>query len=190
MQNHFKQKYTRLFVRKQFGFTAIELMFALGVIAIGTVALVLASRGNTNKQNSNIMVADVSALVQNIQSGFASSADGFTNLSNETAISMNLVPGDLIVKPGSATINSKFQGGTVVIASGANDDNFTITYDNVPSAVCNNVVTTLGGAAFSNITINGTVVYDTVAQKSFAPTEVGIACSANKDAATIIFTAS
>lgn len=177
-------------LKKVAGFTAIELMFALGVIALGTVALVLVSKNNTNKQNSNIMVADVSSLVQNIQSAFASNSNGFSNLSNETAISMNLIPSDLTVVSGSDTIKSKFQSGTVVVAAGGNNDNFTITYNNVPAAVCNSVITTLGGSAFSDVTINGTSVYNTTAQKQLDTTEVGTACHANKDQETLVFTAS
>ena len=188
-QPHRSQRMTTT-LKKHKGFTAVELMFALGVIAIGTVALVLMSRGNSDKQNSNAMVSDVSTLVQNIQSGFGSSANGYTGLSNDTAISMKLVPGDLIVPSGSSTIKSKFQNGTVVIAAGANNDNFTITYNNVPSAVCTSVATTLGGAAFSNVSINGSVVYDTTSQLALDPTAVGTACSANKDAATMVFTSS
>jgi prepilin-type N-terminal cleavage/methylation domain-containing protein len=181
-------KFRTIMLKKQRGFTAIELMFALGVIALGTVALVLVSKNNTNKQNSNIMVADVSSMIQNIQSAFASNADGFTNLSNTTAISMNLVPNDLIIS--GETIKSKFQNGTVVIAAGGNNDNFTITYNNVPAAVCNSAVTTLGGSAFSDITINGTSVYNTTEQKQLDATAVGTACHANKDQETIVFTAS
>ena len=86
--------------------------------------------------------------------------------------------------------NSKFQGGTVEITSGAANDNFTITYTNVPSAVCNKAVATLGGATLSNIAINEIIVYDTASQLQLDPTSVGTACSANKDAAFVVFTAS
>lgn len=176
--------------KKQKGFTAIELMFALGVIALGTVALVLVSKNNTNKQNSNIMVADVSSMVQSIQASFASNSDGYNNLSNSTAISSNLVPADLTIGSDKTTIKSKFQGGTVTIAAGGNNDNFIITYTNVPASVCNSVVTTLGGSAFSDVSINGTSVYNTTDQKQLDTTQVGTACNANKDQETIIFTAS
>ncbi len=176
--------------KKVGGFTAIELMFGLGVIALGTIALVWASRGNTNSNNANTMVSDVSTLVQNIQAGFNSSSNGYAGLDNTSAISMNLLPGDLIVPTGTTTIKSKFPNGTIEIAAGAANDDFTITYTNVPAAVCNKAVTTLGGATFTNITINGTAVYDTASQQQMDSTQVGTACSANQDAETIIFTAS
>jgi type II secretory pathway pseudopilin PulG len=177
---------------RQKGFTAIELMFALGVIAFGTVALVLVSRNNTNKQNANIMVSDVSALVQNIQSGFASSSTGYTGLENTSAISMGLVPSDLkfSTAAGSSTINSKFTGGTVTIAA-VGTDAFSIAYTNVPTSVCNSVITTLGGSAFTKVEVGGTTVFenDTGANTPLSPASVGTACSSSSTV-DITFTAS
>ena len=174
--------------KNQLGFNALELMMVLAVIAIAVVAMVRVMGSNSDKTNAHNMVSDISSLVQNIRSAYGSSNNGYTTLNNQSAIDMKLVPGDLPIN--GSTIKNQFQGGTVTIAAGANNDNFIITYTNVPASVCNIVVTTLGGASFSNITINSAIVYDTTSQVVLDPAAVGSACSANKDQASILFTAS
>ena len=174
---------------KQGGFNALELTLVLAVIAIAIVSVIRVMGTNTDKTNSNQMVGDVGALVSNIRNAFSSTTTGYTGLTNKSAISMKLVPAVLRTS-GAAVIKNQFQGGTVVLAGDASGDNFSITYTNVPSAVCSSAVNTLGGASFLKITINASTVYDVNAGTVLEAQKVGEACATKKEQSTLIFTAS
>jgi len=157
---NFKNQFQFIKLRKYAGFNAIELTLVLAVIAIAIIAVVKVMGGNTDKQNSNQMVNDVGTMVSNIKNAYSSSTTGYTDLSSAIAVKMHAVPADLKVDEGKGIIKSQFQGGTVDIKTGPNPDSFTITYDKVPTAVCTNVVTTLGTNLFQDVLIAGKSVYN------------------------------
>lgn len=173
--------------RKCYGFNAIELSLVLAVIAIAIVATIRVMAGNTDKQNSNQMVHDVSMLVSNIKNAFSSSQGGYMSLNTEIAIKARVVPLDL--KHNDSEIQNQFQGGKVVITHDDTGENFTVEYTNVPSAICNSAVNTLGSASFLSIKINDKDVFDVDTTPLDAAT-VAEACSANKDKSKIDFKAS
>lgn len=174
---------------KYAGFNAIELSLVLGVIAIAVVGVIRIMAGNTDKQNSTQMVNDVSTLVTNIKNAYSSSTQGYSTLSTEAAIDGKMVPQDLKIPAGGTTIQNQFQGGEVKIAN-QNGENFTITYTNVPSAICNSAVNTLGGVSFLSITVNGVAVYDINAGTMLDGTKVSAECKNGKEKSIIEFTAS
>lgn len=172
------------------GFNAIELSLVLGVVAIAIVGVIRIMGSNTDKQNAAQMVNDVSTMVSNIKNAYSSSTTGYSTLSTSVAIDGKMVPQDLKIPSGGNTIQNQFQGGAVVIANGSNGENFTITYTNVPAAICNSAINTLGGSSFLSIDINGMVVYDVNAGTVLDATTVSSACKDGKEQSTIIFTAS
>lgn len=174
--------------QKQLGFNAIELSLVLAVIAIAIVATIRVMGSNSDKQNSNQMVNDVSTIVANIKNAYSSSSAGYSSLTTDIAISMKVIPGDLRINGG--TIQNQFRGGNVDITSGNNGDNFLITYTGVPSSVCSSAVNTLGGASFLSISINGAVVYDANGVTSLDAANVASACKQGGEASSLIFTAS
>jgi hypothetical protein len=101
-----------------------------------------------------------------------------------------MVPQDLKIPAGGSTIQNQFQGGTVDIASGASGENFTIAYTNVPAAICNSAISTLGGSSFLSIDINGTIVHDVNAGTLLDGTAVSAACKTGNEQSSITFTAS
>ncbi len=175
---------------KQDGFNAIELSLVLGVIAIAVVGVIRVMAGNTDKQNSSQMVNDVSTFVSNIKNAYSSSTTGYTTLTTAVAIDGKMVPQDLKIPSGGATIQNQFQGGEVKIAAGTTGENFTITYTHVPSAICNSAINTLGGSSFLSIDINSTTVYDVNAGTALDGKTVSEACKTGLEQSTIIFTAS
>lgn len=176
--------------RKIDGFNAIELAAVLAVISIAIVGAIALMGGNRDKQNSNQMVSDVSTMVSNIKNAYSSSSTGYTNLTTAAAINMKAVPTDLKIPSGGTTIKNQFQGGTVVITSSNSGEAFTITYSNVPLAVCSTVINTLGGSSFLSIGVNSTTVFDAVAGTQLDATAVATACKAGNEKSTIVFTAS
>lgn len=175
---------------KHAGFNAIELSLVLGVVAIAIVGVIRVMGGNTDKQNATQMVNDVSTMVSNIKNAYSSSTTGYSTLNTATAIQGKMVPQDLKIPTGGTTIQNQFQGGTVAIANGSNGENFTITYTNVPSAICNSAINTLGGSSFLTIAINSTTVYDVNNQVALDAAKVSTACTTAKEKSTVIFTAS
>jgi type II secretory pathway pseudopilin PulG len=175
---------------KRAGFNAIELSLVLGVIAIAVVGVIRIMAGNTDKQNANQMVNDVSTLVSNIKNAYSSSTTGYSTLTTTSAIDGKMIPQDLKIPAGGTSIQNQFQGGTVAIASGSSGENFTITYTNVPAAICNSAISTLGGSSFLSVDINGTIVYDVNAGTLLDGTAVSAACKTGSEQSTIIFTAS
>jgi prepilin-type N-terminal cleavage/methylation domain-containing protein len=176
-------------VLKHAGFNAIELSLVLAVIAIALVATIRIMAGNSDKQSSNQMVNDISTLVSNIKNAYSSSTTGYSTLTTEAAVDGKMVPQDLKM-PGGGTIQNQFQGGTVTVAAGAAGDNFTITYTNVPTAICNSAINTLGGSSFLMVDINGTAVYDASSSVALDGTNVSAACKSGGEKSTVIFTAS
>lgn len=173
---------------KYAGFNALELMLVLAVIAIGIAVALHTMAGNSDKQDSNQMISDVSGLVSNIQQAFVSSSGGYASLTTAIAIEAKLVPTDLRLSSDGTGILNQFQGGSVDIASGDDGNNFTITYSNVPSAVCNTGVTSLAGSGLNSIAINGTTVYDSVDTPRIDTATVSSACKETSN--SIVFTAS
>jgi hypothetical protein len=101
-----------------------------------------------------------------------------------------MVPQDLKIPSGGGMIQNQFQGGKVTLASGSSGENFTITYSNVPSAICNSAINTMGGSSFLSIDINGTSVYDVNAGTALDGSSVSTACKTGGEQSSIVFTAS
>ena len=187
---HKRQTQLRTQSCKQFGFSALELMFVLAVIAVAMVAILKTMGGNGDKVNATNMITDVSSMTQNIKSAYGSSSTGYTGLSNQVALSLKVVP-ETLPRSGNDGIKNQFQAGTVTIKVDSSDPSlFNITYTNVPSSVCQMVVTQIGSSAFQKIEVGSTKLYDAVEGKLLEIQEVGSACEAAKNKATITFTAS
>lgn len=181
MKNHTK--------RRQAGFSAIELMLVLGVIAIATVAIIRAMGANTDKANSQIMMTDITYIINGIRSAYTSSDKGYDALNNSVAIALKVIPTNLRIN--GDRITNQF-GGEVKIAPGSDVSIFTLTYDKVPSSVCQQVINGLGGGNFLKIEVNGTIVYqnDTNGTHPIAPAEVSSNCNNANNSVPIIYTAS
>lgn len=175
--------------KRQAGFSAIELMLVLGVIAIATVAIIRAMGSNTDKANSQIMMTDVTYIVNGIRSAYTSSDKGYEGLDNKVAIALKVIPTNLRIS--NDKITNQF-GGEVKLVPGSDVSVFTLFYDKVPSSVCQQVINGLGGGNFLKIEVNGTTVYqnDTNGTHPIAPAEVSTSCNGPNNSAHITYTAS
>lgn len=147
--------------KSQRGFNAIELSLVLAVISVAIVATIRVMGNNSEKQQSNQMVSDVTAFVSNIRHAYSSSEDGYKDLDNTTVIAMKAYPGDLRVN--GSEIDTQFSGGTVVIIDSPNKigsiPSFDITYSHVPSSVCASVIGSLSATMFLQIKVGTDIVY-------------------------------
>ena len=162
--------------KKVAGFTLIETLVVLGIVAIVITAIVMKAGSANNKAKAQNMISDVATMVADIKNAYSSSSNGYNGLDNQAAINLKVVSADLPIN--GANIKDQFPSGTVTIATDSSNDFFTIVYTNIPSDVCSQVITTIGGATFQSIKVNGsTTVYDAVAGTQLDPTVVGTACS-------------
>lgn len=178
-------------INKKKGFTAMELLLAIGIISTAAVMTAMYMSSNKKKQQAQAMQSDVSSITNNLVQQFAAGGGTYTGLNNQVAISMNAVPGGgTIVVPSSGSTLKNVWGGQVTIASANSDQSFTIQYTQVPPQVCNSAITSLGGANFTKIEIGGQVVFqnDSTANTPLDPGNVGTQCNAGGNSTTIIFT--
>lgn len=88
---------------KQQGFSLLEIMLIIGVIAIATAGIVATYRVVNFKAKVNQAQADVMELAQNIQTSWGS-MQSYNGLTNATAVQQHLVPdrlkqGENLVSP-------------------------------------------------------------------------------------------
>lgn len=176
--------------KKVRGFTLIEALVVLGIAAIVITAVVMKAGSANNKAKAQNMISDVATMVSDVKNAYSSSSSGYDGLTTTVAVNLKVVAPDLPVSSGK--VKDQFPNGEVTIQEGSSPDFFTITYTNVPSEVCNQVITTLGGATFQSINVNSTPVFDDGNTSGTAivltPTLVSTACNTNQN--TIIFAAS
>lgn len=174
--------------KKQSGFTLIELMGGLAIIAVASFFIVKGLGSASDKRNSQQMINDVNSMSSTIKSKFGSADDNYTSLSNTTAIKMNINSGTAVTTSGT-TLKNQFSGGLVTIVGDAtNGQTFTITYAGVPTEVCQQVIAGIGGTGFQKITAGGTTVYDAIAGTMIKPSTTATACGTNATV-SMVFTA-
>jgi len=143
---------------KNKGFTLIEILLVVGFIALASVGVYtiyskvqLSSAANTESRNLDTIRAGVKQLY-----GASSAYDTVTN----TVVNAGrLTPENMKTAGDNTKITNSF-GGSVVLApanlGGGTNNGFTITYNNVPGAVCSRLVMT-GGSQFDRVLIGGSV---------------------------------
>lgn len=174
--------------KKNSGFTLLEAIAVLVLIAIAAVVAVKQFGKASDSQNSQNMIADINSMSSAVKSKFGSADDNYTSLTTASAITMNINSGTS-VKTSGTTLKSQFSGGLVTITGDAtNGQTFDISYQGVPTEVCQQVVAGVGGNTFQKITAGGTTVYDAIAGVAIKPSTTATACGKNSTVA-MIFTA-
>jgi type II secretory pathway pseudopilin PulG len=156
------------------GFTLVEILLVVGFIALASIGIyvIYTKVSVTNQANTEGHNLDtLRAGIKNLYGGQST----YTGLTQVVAVNARIVP-DSMVTTGATTITNSF-GGNVTIAPanlGAGTNNgFTITYPNVPGAVCSKLAST-GGTGFDAVSIGGTVV------KTFGTNTMNIATVATQ----------
>ena len=174
---------------KQQGFTLIELVLVLGVIALIAIAAFLVYPSVVAGTQANTESTDVTAITACVKTLYGSTGS-YTGLSTTTAIQGHCPPSTMVAgNYGSTTMNSVW-GQLVNVAVNTNPVLFDITYSNVPTAACLKFVADIG-SNFDKVVIGSTTVKDTIAgdtQVPFSPANVITGCTAADPAPSIIFT--
>jgi hypothetical protein len=178
-----------LYYPRQKGFSLIELLLVLGVLAILLVAafVVYPQVRDRNRANTEAMnLASIKAAVLNLYA----SKGGFTGLKNDVANSARVVPATMNGGDYSPTASIKSTWGEDVTIGAVSTQinipsvvpgnrSFRIIYAKVPQSICLPMVTAAAGNFFK-ITVNGT---DLIANENgvidFSPQRAAEACAAD-----------
>jgi prepilin-type N-terminal cleavage/methylation domain-containing protein len=145
----------------QGGFSLIELMI---VLALGAVILFAAigNYGSTNSQaQTDAEVRALNTLIPLVKQTFGSAQGNYTGLSNAIMLRAANFPDTMKSPLGTPNIRHSWEDdGIDLDANGTNDEFFTITYKDVPTGSCQDVLTrvykffievTVGGVTVTNI---------------------------------------
>ena len=143
--------------RKQGGFSLVEILLVLGIIALLAIAAFIifpqvqaANRANTEQSNITTMAAGIKNLY--------GATRNYDQIAARTLIQARIAPSSMYANNTAATtLTSAWSGDVAVAASGTNNSQFTITYAAVPSEVCTRLVPGLI-ANFQSVTVGTTVV--------------------------------
>jgi prepilin-type N-terminal cleavage/methylation domain-containing protein len=144
--------------KSQSGFTLIEILLVIGVIAILAIAAFVifpqvqtSSRANTEREH-------ITAITAGIKQIYGTSS--YNGLNNDTVNMARVFPADMNDNNYSAGQAIKaIWSGTVDVSpgSGVNPKTFIITYRAVPSAICTKLATSIV-QSFEKVSVGATVV--------------------------------
>lgn len=177
------------FNRNAKGFSLIELLLVLGVLAILLVAAFVVYPQVRDRNQANAEVANLTSIKANLNNLYAPRGGNYAGLTTEVANQARAFPASMNggTYTASAPITSSW-GGSVTVAATTTavagipaGRAFSITYNGVPSGVCLGLVS---GAAtnFQSVTVGGTEV---VTSAGFNPATAAAQCNGTP---TVVFT--
>lgn len=145
--------------RKIKGFSLIELMLVLSIMAVSFTLLFVLYESVLTKQREDESVSDIKLIQENVSSLYQTKGN-FKGLDLDTAINANLLPINMIGRDGEAYNSFK---GAVEIESyrmnkaALNDTTYRISYKNIPTNSCINIIENLKNNFYA-IYVNKTIV--------------------------------
>ena len=141
------------------GRSMIEMLGVLAIIGVLSVGGIAGYSKAMNKFKTNKVADQVSMLVANIKTMYAQQ-NTYEGLSNETAISLGVVPDELVVKTKDTNNKEKtellnsFNGPVFIFASDSTSDKdkkaFTIEFNNLSKEACITLATNDWGSGYSS----------------------------------------
>lgn len=177
------------------GFSLIELLLVLGVLAILLVAAFVVYPQVRDRNQANAEVSNLTSIKANINNLYAARGGLYTGLTTDVANAARAFPQSMnggVYAAGTAISSS--WGGTVTTAVNAAavagipaNRSFNITYTNVPAGVCLGLVS--GAAAnFQSVVVGTTETIVAVgAARQFDPAVAAGACNGLAATDSIIF---
>ncbi len=144
--------------KEQSGRSMIEMLGVLAIIGVLSVGGIAGYSKAMNKFKTNKVADQVSMLVANIKTMYAQQ-NTYDGLNNENAISLGVVPDELVVKSTSGStvkteLLNSFNGPVFIFASDSTSsgDNkaFTIEFNNLSKEACITLATNDWGSGYSS----------------------------------------
>ncbi len=137
------------------GRSMVEMLGVLAIIGVLSVGGIAGYSKAMNKYKINKTNDQLSMLIANIRTLFASQSD-YSGLNNGTAIKYGVVPNDMYTTASNGTyasnytISNPFAGDVEIAVSGSDAGHtthaFTVTYENIPQEACVNIMTSDWGS--------------------------------------------
>lgn len=161
------------------GFSLIELLLVLGVLAILLVAAFVVYPQVRDRNQANAEVSNLTTIKANINNLYAARGGNYNGLDEGVANQARVFPtsmngGDFSAE---ADITTAWGEGVTIAPAPLNgnaDRAFTITYAGVPEGVCLGLVSGAAGN-FEDVTVGGTTVMTTDGQ--FDPAAAAAQCN-------------
>jgi len=128
------------------GFSMVELMIVLAVIAFMVVAVVTVSKVVWGKTEAAQMETDISNIAQDIHTTYSAQGGEYTNLDTKTVIDMGIVPANMLVgETGSQKIvtpwYSKQRDASLITIAENSTAGFDVDITGVPAESCTDIAT-------------------------------------------------
>lgn len=187
------------------GRSMIEMLGVLAIIGVLSVGGIAGYSKAMNKYKTNKVADNVSMIVTNIRTLYAQQ-NNFTGLTTENAISMGVVPDELIVKSGdnaNKVLQNAFLGSVFIKSAAATgldasgvtgagtDKAFYVIFNGLSKEACVTLATNDWGSGYSSgllgIKVSGTALTDADDANIDSPCKTvtsatGYACPGNADA--------
>lgn len=136
-------------IKKEKGFSLLELLLVLGIIAALIVAAFIVYPKVKSSQSVDAEAKNIATIRSGILALYAAQANITGNVTNSVAINANIFPDNMLVKSGGTVTDVLNSFGGKVTLSTTNWASFNkivvnIKYDNVPKDICVKLVTAVG----------------------------------------------
>ena len=135
------------------GRSMIEMLGVLAIIGVLSVGGIAGYSKAMNKFKTNKIADNISMLVANIKTLYAQQ-NTYKDLTNQTAVSMGVVPDELGTDATTGTLTNAFNGSVIIKASGstAEGDNkaFSIVFNKISREACITLATNDWGSGYSS----------------------------------------
>ena len=183
-----KRKTMNNYKKLESGRSMIEMLGVLAIIGVLSVGGIAGYSKAMNKFKTNKVADNVSMLVANTKTLYAQQ-NTYTGLNNENAVSMGIVPDELVVKDAQGKYKSlvnAFNGPVSIAVSNStapgDEKAFIIEFDNLSKEACITLATNDWGSGYSSGLI--ALQVNNVASKKVPDTSPGAAEGATKDEST------
>lgn len=166
---------------KRNGYTLIEIMLVIGLIAILMVSIFIIYQKIDNKFKADSVSKNLIMLSSNIDNSFSSFLSP-QDLTNEFALSSNLVPKPLVL---SNTSISNGYGGQLEL--GIDNSFYTITLKDIPNSVCGYLTATNFIRLAPGIKINSTTIKTSGPINSTHVSEMTASCNLGNEVTIVAY---
>ena len=131
-----------LYKNEQSGRSMVEMLGVLAIIGVLSVGGISGYSKAMAKYKLTKAQDQMAMILINLRTAYATSPD-YAGLNNTAAISLNIIPGDML--PGGlgtgSTIKNAFGGDVTIAAAGTANTNFAITYKGLGKEACVSLLT-------------------------------------------------
>ena len=175
-------------MKKQKGFTLVELLLVLGIMALGAVVAYITVPKVRATSNANAEATVVNTLAAGVKNVYAGS-NSFKKLTNKVLIDAKAVPERMLTETASQLVNT-FGGDVTVTPTklgtvAADNSAYQIVSTNVPDAECVKLATGVGNN-FSEVIVNTTKVRQYPKTDPVDPALASTSCTGDANTLTFI----